>query len=287
MMKGFRNLFAWCKKSFNLFNRYNGLKLSASLSFYTVFSLAPFLIVVISVAGIFLGKNEVEGKVFVQLSGLIGKQGSDQIKDIIQYIQHSNHGIIGGIVGFVVLMFGASAVFSEIQESINFMWAVNNKKQQGWLNILIRKLLSFSLLIGMGFILIVSLLVNAATDLLSDRLKMQFPEYSIYLFYGVNILIILFALTILFAVIFKVLPNAAIRWKDAITGAVFTALLFLAGKFLIGFYLGNSRIGLMYGTAASVVVLMLWVYYSSIILYFGAAFTKIYSTKSGWLMQTK
>ncbi|PWT72908.1 MAG: ribonuclease BN [Bacteroidetes bacterium] len=276
-----KSYFVSFKKAFGLFIDYNGLKLSAALSYYTVFSIAPFLIVIISLAGIFLGRQAVEGEVYGEMRGLVGSDAAIQVQQIIQNIQESKHSTIGGIIGFVVLIVGASGVFSEIQSSINYIWSINQTSKKGILVLIIKKLISFSLLISMAFVLMVSLIVNALIDILSNRLRNYFDDSTVKIFYGVNVLLIFIIITLLFTLIFKVLPNAIIRWRDAITGAVVTAVLFLLGKFLIGFYLGNSRIGLMYGTTASIVIIMLWVYYSSIILYFGACFTKIYAKEYG------
>ena len=266
------------KRSFDLFNDYNALKLSAALSYYMVFSIAPFLI---SLAGIFFGREAVEGKVYGEIKGLVGSDAALQVQEIIQNIQHSNHGTLGGIIGFAVLLIGASGVFSEIQGSINYIWDIHPKKKKGLILLLIRKLLSFSLLISMAFILLVSLTINALIDILSARLQAYFPDVVVHLFYAINIVLMLVIITSLFTLIFKILPNAIIKWKDAATGALVTSFLFLIGKFLIGVYLGNSSIGATYGATASIVILMLWVYYSSIILYFGACFTRVYSQYFG------
>jgi membrane protein len=278
----------WLKRSWRLladsflhFIDYNGLKLSAALSYYTVFSVAPLLIVIISLAGIFFGKQAVEGRVYHQISGLVGSDAALQVQSIIGAIQQSNHGVAGGVIGFIVLIIGASGVFSEIQSSINYLWLIPPPKTKGFLIAVIRKLISFSLLIVVAFLLMVSLMINAVVDALSDRLKLLFNSSMVHVFYVVNIFVILIIISFLFTLIFKILPNAIIRWRDAIIGATITAVLFLFGKFAIGLYLGNSRIGITYGTAASIVVLMLWVYYSSIILYFGATYTSIYAAARG------
>jgi membrane protein len=277
-MKKIKYFFQVVKKSFQLFNEFNGLKLSAALSYYTVFSIGPLLVIIISLAGIFFGKKAVEGKVYGQISQLSGSDTALQIQQIISNIQKNHHSVAGAIIGFVILLAGASGVFSEIQDSLNLMWSgsykKNIKQKTGILVFIKQRLWSFSLLGGMAFILMVSLIINSLIDLMSDRLKNYFPDYVITVFYVLNIIIILLIITGLFAMIFKILPNPPIRWKDAFMGAFFTALLFLIGKFIIGFYLGNSKIGVTYGTAASVIIIMLWVYYSSIILYFGAAYTQ-------------
>jgi membrane protein len=267
--------------SLNLFIDFNGLKLAAALSYYTVFSIAPLLIVIISVAGVFYGQQAVEGKVYHQISGLVGSDAALQVQDVISNIHKSNHGKAGGIIGAIILIIGASGIFSEIQGSINYLWSIPPPKKRGFLMAVIRKLISFSLLIGVSFLLLVSLLVNAVVDALSDRIKHFFNGSMISLFTVFNVLFILIIVSFLFTLIFKILPNAIIRWKDVIVGATITAFLFLIGKFAIGLYLGNSRIGITYGTTASIVILMLWVYYSSIILYFGAAWTYFYAASRG------
>lgn len=279
-MKKLKHFFSVVKKAFYLFNEFNGLKLSAALSYYTVFSIGPLLVIIISLAGIFFGKKAVEGKVYGQISRLSGSDAASQIQQIIVSIQKNHHSVAGAIIGFIILLFGASGVFSEIQDSLNLMWSGSYKKRNqqktGVLIFIKQRLWSFSLLGGMAFILMVSLIVNSLIDLLSDKLKNYFPDYIVTLFYILNIIIILLIITSLFAMIFKILPNSSMRWKDAFRGAFFTALLFLIGKFGIGFYLGSSKIGATYGTAASVIIIMLWVYYSSIILYFGAAYMQMY-----------
>jgi membrane protein len=276
-LKHFKKFGGMLKKAFLDFNKKNGLQLSASLSYYTVFSICPFLIVVISLAGIFYGQQAVEGKVYLEISGLVGKGSALQIQEIIRNIQKSHHTLAGGIIGFLVLIIGASGVFSEIQDSLNFIWGVKNRSAGGWLKFLMNRLLAFSFLAGVAFIMLVSLIINALLDLLSERMELNFPGYNIHLFYLFNVVLIFIIITTLFASLFKILPNASIPWKDALIGAAFTSVLFLFGKFVIGFYLGNSRIGVTYGATASIVVIMLWVYYSSIILYYGACFTKIYA----------
>lgn len=277
MLSNLRAFFRLFKKAITLFNHCNGLKLSASLSYYTVFSIGPFLIILISLAGLFFGKQAVEGKVYGEISGLIGTATAMQVQEIIGNIEKSNHGTIGSIIGFIVLIIGASAVFSELQDSINFIWSTRPKPSKGWSKLIIRKLMSFSLLLGMAFILMASLFINVLTDILNDTIKSHFPASIVKSFFLINNTVILFVVGLLFTLIFKILPNLRIRWKDAILGALFTSILFLIGKFIIGFYLGNSKIGITYGAAASIVILMLWVYYSAIILYFGACFTRVYS----------
>jgi membrane protein len=263
------------------FNNDNAFKLAASLSYSLVFSIAPLLIVVISLAGIFWGQQAVEGKIYSQIKDLVGSASAVQIQDIIRNIQQSKHTMAGAIVGGAVLLIGATGVFTEIQGSINFMWSIQAKPKKGWLYLLMSRLISFSLIVTFGFISMVSLVVNSLMDLLSDYLVRYFSHLTIYLFYVINLLLILAVVVLLFTIIFRILPDAIIRWKDAFIGAVFTGVLFMVGKLLISIYLGHSNIGLMYGAAASMMVILVWVYYSSMILFFGAEFTKAYARNHG------
>jgi membrane protein len=280
-MKKFGRYWDLLKKSAQAFVDDNALKLSASLSYYMVFALGPIILIVISIMGSFSSKDEVQSKVYQQLSKLLGPEAAVQIESIIQNTRSSSDSTIGTIIGLAALFLGATGVFGEIQDSINYIWSVKAKPQRGWLRFIINRLLSFSIIISMGFILMVALMINAFMELLSERLVRLFSEGTVYLFYTVNLLLIFIVITVLFAAIFKILPDARIKWKDAFIGAGFTAVLFLLGKFLIGYYLGNSNIGVVYGTAAAIIFILLWVYYSSVILYFGAEFTRMYAIMMG------
>ncbi|HKH61396.1 MAG TPA: YihY/virulence factor BrkB family protein [Flavitalea sp.] len=269
------------KRTFNGFIEDNAFKLSASLSYYTIYAIGPLLLIIISLAGIFFGRQAVQGKIYGQIKDLVGSEAALQIQTIIQNISQTEHGTIGAIIGFVVLIIGATGVFTEIQDSINYIWSVKPKPKKGWLKFLMNRLISFSLVVSMGFILLVSLIINALIEVMSDKLFRFFQNYTIYLFYVVNVLIIFVIISGLFAVIFKVLPDAKIQWKEAMIGAGFTSLLFLLGKLAIGYYLGRSEMGITFGAAASIVIILSWVYYSSLILYFGAEFTKYYAIETG------
>lgn len=280
-MKRIRTVFTLLKNTTIAFSDDNAFKLSASLSYYTIFALGPLLIIVISLSAIVYGKDVVEGKLYEQMSELIGGDAALQIQNILSNAQHTHATTMGALIGFIILFIGATGVFTEIQGSINFIWSVRAKPKKGWLKYLLNRLLSFSLVVGLGFVLLVSLIINALLTLLSKTLTEKFPHFPVGLFNMTNSLIILTVITCLFAVIYKVLPDAVISWKDAWIGSIFTAGFFLLGKFLIGYYLGKSNLGVTYGAAASVVIILAWVYYSSLILYFGAEFTKVYALHSG------
>lgn len=276
------------RKVFNLFRSAgngfiddNAFKLAASLSYYTVFALGPLLIIVISLAGFFFGREAAEGRIYEQINGLVGSEAALQIQEIIKNIQQSESSTAGAVIGFIILLIGATGVFTEMQDSINYIWSVKAKPKKSWLKYLSNRLLSFSLVIGLGFLLLVSLIINAILDAVSERLTRLFPHAAIDLFHSLNMIIMVVSITGLFAIIFKMLPDATISWKDALIGSVLTAALFLLGKLLISYYLGKANLDLTYGTAASIVILLVWVYYSALILYFGAEFTKMYALQAG------
>jgi membrane protein len=256
-------------------------KLSASLAYYTIFSIGPMMIVIIFLTNMFWERKVVEGSIYNQVRQLIGNKAALQIQQIIENASVNGNNTVTAIVGFATLLIGATTLFSEMQDSINTIWKLKAKTDRGWLKMLFNRLRSFSLVVSLGFLLLVSLLISAALEGLMNRLREMFPDIAIVIFYIANLLITLFVIWLLFAVIFKVLPDAIIRWKDISVGALFTAILFMIGKFAITFYIGTSDIGSTYGTAGSLVVLLLWVYFSSFILYFGAEFTKAYAVKYG------
>jgi len=286
MVKG-RSFFAILKNTFRCFTEDNAFKLSASLSYYTVFSLGPLLLIIISLAGVFYGREAVQGQLYEQISGLVGSRAASQIQEILRNMQQTEQSVTAAVVGVGVLVLGGTGVFIEMQDSINYIWSVKAKPKKGWLKYLVNRMLSFSLIVSMGFILLVSLIVSALLDLLSDKLAQYFPDATVYLFQVLNIAVIVLVIAVLFAIIFKVLPDAIIKWKDALVGAVFTSVLFLVGKFAISFYLGRTNPGSTYGAAASIVVILTWVYYSALILYFGAEFTKVYALKRGGGIKVK
>ncbi len=280
-MNLFKKILKLLVDSFNQFLDDKGFKLSAALSYYTVFAMAPMLLVMISVVGIFFGRNEIQTEVFHQIQDLAGTSVAEYVEQILLNAQLAEKSGLAATIGIVTLLVGATGVFVEMQDSINFIWSIKSKPQKGWLEFLKNRLVSFSMIIGLGFLLIVALGINALVQLLSSPLLEYVSTASVDLFKVINNGIVFLVITILFAVVFKVLPDGIIRWKEALVGAVFTAFLFSLGKFLIGFYLGQSNLGAIYGASASVVILLSWVYYSSIILYYGAVFTKVYAEMDG------
>ncbi len=180
-----------------------------------------------------------------------------------------------------MLFIGASGVFAEIQSSINYIWGLKVKPHKGFKKFVQNRLMSFSMVGAVGFLLLVSLMVNTVMDIINERLIIFFPDATVYLFYFLNILILFLSTTMLFSIIFKTLPDGHLVWKDTLIGSSFTSLFFMIGKFLIGFYLGSSTVATVYGAAGSVIIILIWVYYSAIILYFGSEFTKVYANTHG------
>jgi len=269
------------KDSFKGFGEDKVPKLSASLAYYTVFSLGPLLIMLIYLCSIFFGRDAIEGTIYTQIDGFVGREAADQIQGIIKNVALEGKGGLAFIIGIITLLIGATTVFAEIQDSINSIWGLKAKPKLGIMKLLKDRLLSFGIIGSLGFLLLVSLGVTAIVDALGNRLKDAFPDVAVVVFHIINLLLTLIVTTGLFGVIFKVLPDAKIKWKDVLGGALATSVLFMIGKLLISLYISKSDVGNAYGAAGSLVILIVWIYYSAIILYFGAEFTKAYALKYG------
>jgi membrane protein len=283
----FQNL--WCRiisighllrLSVEEFNVDSGLKFSASLSYYTLFSMAPMLIIVIAIGSIILGKEAAEGYLYLQFEGLIGTLGALQLQEMIKNVRISGDTPWVTVVGVGTFFLGATGVFIEIQDSINSIWSIKVKPKRGWVRFLLTRIVSFSMVVGIGFLLMVSLVLSAALSMLDGWLASNISAF-VWLAFFISQLISIGVVMLLFAVIFKVLPDAELHWRDVLVGAFFTAVLFLVGKYLINLYLSRSSTVSAYGAAGAVVLIILWVYYSAIILYLGAEFTKVYANKYG------
>ncbi|WP_316850527.1 YihY/virulence factor BrkB family protein [Pedobacter agri] len=277
----FKGLWQVLKTAFTGFGDHKVTKMSGSLAYYTVFSMGPLLVVIISLCGIFMKKEAAQGKVFDQLKGFLGSETALQLQEIIKSAGLGDKGTIAFIIGLFTLLLGATTVFGDIQDSINTIWGIKPKPKRGWLKMLQNRFLSFSVIVSLGFLLLVSLGVTAILDGFSNRLQVRFADVSVVLFYILNTIITLGVVSAIFGVIFKVLPDANIKWRDVTAGALVTGVLFLIGKAGISLYISKSDVGSTYGATGSLVVLLLWTYYSSIILYFGAEFTKSYAVAYG------
>ncbi len=277
----FTNAWTVIKDAFNGFLDDRCLKLSAALAYYTVFSLAPLLVLIISLVSIFLGKDAIQGQIFSQINGLVGNQAASQIQEMIKNVSLSGKTNTALVIGIVTLLLGATSIFTEIQDSVNLIWRVKAKPKRGWLKLLQDRLLSSSLVVSLGFLLLVSLIINGLVLAMSGFMTRYIPLVGVYLISAFNFLVSTAVVTTLFAVIFKVLPDAKIAWKDVRWGAFFTALLFMLGRYLIGIYIETTSTSSAYGAAGSLIVILTWIYYTAAILYFGAEFTLAYANHFG------
>jgi membrane protein len=282
-----RNIWAILKEAGRDFVDDHCTKLSASLAYYTLFSIGPLLLVVITLLGLFYKRTAATAEVFDQVGDAVGASTAQALENLLNNMHHQHNSTIFGIVGGVVFVFGATSVFTEIQSSINYVWSIKAKPKRSWVKYLTDRLMSFIFVLGLGLLLIVSLLLNVAVDIVAARLehfvKLQHlvGNSDVLLIKGANLAILYVLVTLLFSIIYKVLPDAKIFWKDALVGALFASLLFLIGKFLITYYVSKSSLINSFGAAASFIILLSWVYYSAMILYFGAEFTKVYAMKWG------
>lgn len=268
-------------RSFKGFSEDKIPKYSAALAYTTVFSFGPLLVVIIFLCSIFFGQEATQGKIYDQMVQFVGQDAALQLQTIIKNASLSNKGTLAASIGIITLLLGATAVFAEIQDSINTIWGLKAKPKKGLWKILRNRFLSFSVVVSLGFLLLVSLAVSTIIEGLSDKLKARFPDVTVVIFYILNLLISFIVITALFALIFKVLPDAKTKWKDIWPGALASGILFMIGKFAISFYIGKSNVGSTYGAAGSLVILLLWVYYSAMILYLGAEFAKGWSSHKG------
>jgi membrane protein len=253
---------------------------AAALSFYSALSISPLLIIAISIAGLVFGQDQVRGQVMLQIRDLVGASGADVIDSMLRSTNSKTGGIIATSLGIGVLLLGAGGVFIELQDALNKFWGAEPRPGSGLWDFVRTRLLSFAMVLGIGFLMLVSLLLSAALSALGVFVTGLLPAFQIAA-HAINIVLSLGIVTALFALIYKVLPDVRLHWRDVWTGAATTALLFTVGKFLIGFYLGRASMATPYGAAGSVIVVLLWVYYSALIVYFGAEFTKVYAHEHG------
>jgi membrane protein len=256
-------------------------RMAAALAYYTLFSIAPLLVIAVAVAGAVFGQEAARGEVVAQIQGLLGKAGAEVVQTALANTQTSeSNGIVPSIISTLALIFGASGVFIQLQDSLNAVWNVDESPQGGVKAVVRKRIFSFAMVITIGFILMVSLVISAGLAALSAFTNHLFPALE-GLWKIVNITISLGVFTLLFALIYKYLPDIKIGWRDVLVGALFTSILFSIGKELLGLYLGNGSFGSAYGAAGSVVTVLAWIYYSVQIMLFGAEFTQVYTRRYG------
>ncbi len=275
-----RFFFKLIKEAFQEYQADKVSTLAASLAYYTVFSLAPLLIIAIAIAGAIFGEEAARGEIVGQIQGLVGNEGAKIIETAIENANRPDVSSVASIFSIIVLLFGASGVFAQLQEALNSVWEVTAKPKQGIMGFVRKRILSFSAVLGIGFLLLVSLIVSAGLSALNHYVSGLIPGLDIF-WQLLNFIISFGIVTLLFALIYKFLPDVKIQWKDVWTGAIITSLLFGIGKFILGVYLGRGTFGSTYGAAGSLVILLAWVYYSAQILLFGAELTEVYSRRLG------
>jgi membrane protein len=278
-----KKTFSLLKETASQWSGDNAFRLSAALSYYTVFSLPPLLLLVIAIAGAVFGEAAARGELAAQLEAVMGRQGASMVQTMLSQAAKPGSGTIAMLIGIFTLLLGASGVFAELQRSLNEVWKVRLKPGAGMKYKVLSRVFSFSMILVIGFLLLVSLVVSAAVSAFGEMVNDLWtgPPVLHYLLQAVNLLVSFGVITLLFALLFKVLPDAKIAWKDVWRGAAATALLFTIGKYLIGLYLATSSTASAYGAAGSLVFLLAWVYYSSLTLFFGAEFTQVYANRYG------
>jgi membrane protein len=274
----FKEIKSLARETFKEWSEDKAGRLAAALSYYTIFSLPPLLIIILVIAGRFF--DDAEARFTAQINSLIGPTGGEAITAILENASRPSDSIIAAIIGVVTLLLGASGVFGQLQEAMNTIWDVPPQPKGGILEIIKDRFFSFTMVIGVGFLLLVSLIVSAALTSLNDIVTNVLPGL-LFLAQLINILVSLAVVTLLFALLFKVVPDVDIAWRDVWVGALVTAVLFTAGKWAISLYLAKSAPASAYGAAGSLIIILLWIYYSAQILFLGAEFTQVYASRYG------
>ena len=275
-----RATFKLLQEAFGEWQQDKASMLAAALAYYTVFSITPLLVIAIAIAGIVFGQDAAQGEIVEQINQLVGQQGAQAIETALANANQPQLGSMASLISIVVLLIGASGVFAQLQEALNTVWNVKTKPNAGIGEFIRKRLLSFGMVLAIGFLLLVSLILSAMLSGIS-KLEINLLPGLTPLWQVFNFAVSFGFISLLFALIYKYLPDVKIRWKDVIVGAIITALLFTVGKFLIGLYLGRGSLGSAYGAAGSLIVFLAWVFYSAQILLFGAEFTQVYARKYG------
>jgi len=275
-----KRIFALFKKTWTEFTDDKAQRLGAALAYYTIFSLGPILLIAVSIAGLVFGKEAAQGRIAAELQGVFGANVATQLNTMIASAGKKGSGTIAMIIGIVTLLLGAAGVFGQLKDALNTIWNVEEKKSGGIMTTIRQRFLSMAMVLGVGFLLLVSLVIDAAISAMGHWISARFPGGEA-VFQIVQLLVSLGVITVLFAMIFRYLPDTDIEWRDVWLGAGFTAFLFVIGKFALGLWLGKGSVGSAYGAAGSLVILLVWIYWSAQILFFGAEFTQVYANEHG------
>ena len=271
---------AFFQKVFSEWNQDKVTRLAAALSYYTVFSLAPLLVILIAVAGLFLGADIAQQQIIAQMQALVGTEGAGLMNDLLTNARNINTNLIAALVGILTILLGATGVVGELKDALNTIWNVAPKPDRGLFATFFERVLSFGMILGIGFMLLVSLVVSASLAALNTAIRGYFQEWVI-LAQVIDLLISVGSITLLFALLFKFLPDVQVAWRDVWIGAFITAVLFTLGKYALGLYLGNSNIASPFGAAGALVILLVWIYYSAQIFFLGAEITQVYANEFG------
>lgn len=277
----FRDFVELLKSAAAKWNAHNAPRLGASLAYYTLLSMAPLLILVIAICGLFLSKSDAERDLLVQVQGLIGYSGAKTVQMLIDNAHQAGTGVVATVVALITLLFGASGVFVELRDSLNTIWDAPSQGSSTWRDIVWQRLVSFGMVLSLGFLLLVSLLLTAGITFTEKSVGGLVPIHFALFGQMLNTVISIVAIALLFALIFKFVPDVPIRWREVAVGAIATAILFTLGKYLLALYLATAGVGSTYGAAGSLVALVVWVYYSAQIFFFGAVFTRVYADRLG------
>ncbi|MCW3104048.1 MAG: ribonuclease [Bacteroidetes bacterium] len=279
--KHISNFWEISKKTVVAWNKADPFRQGAIISYYAIFSIPALLVIIISAAGYFFGKEAVSGEISNQVTAAMGADTAKQIEEMVANSSENKNSVLAAIIGVITLLVGATGVFVQLQKSLDLIWEVEVKAKKAWLKSLKDRLFSFGLILSIGFLLLISLLISAGLAAFSGWIKASLPDFMMAVFFVISFAVNFAVLTVLFALMFRILPDARVRWKDVWLGAMITALLFIAGKFALGLYFGKANPGSAYGAAGSIILLMLWVNYSSMILFLGAEYTKQFALHFG------
>ncbi|MFD2513109.1 YihY/virulence factor BrkB family protein [Pontibacter locisalis] len=282
-----KETFPLFKNSASEFMENNSLRLAAALAFNAIFSIPPLLIIIIRIAGAVFGDKAVSGQLSQQISSAIGPSAAKEVETIIQNAQMSESGGIALWIGIGTLIFAATTFFVTLQQSLNTIWNLKVKPSNGFLRMVKERLFSFGIILSIALLMLLSFVVSAAVSFMSDYISQLLPGVGIWVIKLIDFILSVGIITLLFTLIFKYLPDATIRWKDTLVGAFVTALLFTIGKFLISWYIGTSDPGSAYGAAGSIIIILVWIYYSSLIVFYGAEFTQEFARKFGQRIHPK
>lgn len=281
-----KTLFELLKAAFQEWKEDKASRLAAGLSYYTIFSLAPLLLVAITIVGFVMDPGQIEGELYNQIEDLVGQQGADMVRTMVDNAAASESKGLAAVVSVVTLLVGATGVFTALKDALNTIWNVRPRPGRGVKGVIKDRALAFSLILGIGFLLLVSLIADTALSILSRYAADIFPNELWLVAIRIISLVVSFGVvTLLFAAIYKVLPDVKIEWHDVWIGAAVTSLLFTVGRYAIGLYIGNSGTASAYGAAGALIVILLWIYYAAQILFFGAEFTQVYARRFGTQIQ--